>query len=148
MGFQTFDVDRHIYTSEFVDRINILVHLSDGSRWNVNCCGANTSSVSAVQVCPWHSRPVLSAVVALTSKVFLSIGYSMRPLTSRRGQRVLQYDSLDIHFISEITHKHKGEEEPIGEEDRVRDGGGERKATKRRSVYSTRAIPFPCCLLF
>lgn len=47
----------------------------------------------------------------------------------RRGQAEFQCESLDISFISQITHKHKGEKEPASGENRVRDRWGERTDT-------------------
>lgn len=47
-----------------------------------------------------------------------------------RGQSGFRCESLDISFISQITHKHKGEEEPASEENRVRDRRGERTDSK------------------
>lgn len=48
----------------------------------------------------------------------------------RRGQAGFHCESLDISFISQITHKHKGEKEPASEENRVRDRRGDRTGTK------------------
>lgn len=44
----------------------------------------------------------------------------------RRAQAGFHCESLDISFISQITHKHKGEKEPASEVSRVRDRRGER----------------------
>lgn len=65
----------------------------------------------------WHRRSVLTAVVALAAKVFRSITYSMH-LLARDGEAKLDstVSPLDISFISEITHKHKGEKEPTNRE--------------------------------
>ncbi len=48
------------------------------------------------------------------------------------GQAGFHCESLDISFISQITHKHKGEKEPIlySEESRVRDRREEGTDTK------------------
>lgn len=63
--------------------------------------------------------------------------YYLLHAATRKGQRGrdgFHCESLDISFISEITHK--GEKEPAIAENRVRDGRRERTATK----YSVDAV--------
>lgn len=58
----------------------------------------------------------------------------------RRGQAGFHCESLDISFISQITHKHKGLKEPASEENRVRDRGGERTDTKYSEMKTLNRI--------
>lgn len=59
----------------------------------------------------------------------------------RRGRAGFHCESLDISFISQITHKHKGQKEPAREENRVRDRRGERTHTKYGEITTLKLNP-------